>query len=539
MSYLVLARKYRPRTFDEVIGQEVVVRVLCGALKEGRVGHAYLFAGARGTGKTTLARILAKALNCEEGPTPSPCGRCARCQASDAGTEADVIELDAASHTGVDKIRELREEASYAPLRARNKVYIIDEVHMLSKAAFNALLKTLEEPPPRVVFLLATTEPHKVLDTILSRCQVLRLNPLAEEAIAGQLERVLAQEGVRPGEGVVRELARGARGGMRDALSQADRLLALAGDEPTLEDLARLGGDGGTREVDLLLDLVEGADRAGLLRALGAFEGGEGELLDALLARLRACVVLHHCGEDSPLVAATEEERRSAGARAKRLGAERLELMLQELLRARERMRILPGQEGIVLEVALLDLARPETTVSLAELETRLAALARDETGGGPLRTAAPAPRAPERTSVPPAPAPAPAPVPSGPSAGRWERFLAALRGSHGALADLLARHGRLEEEEDGSYTLVPGRLSAAERRLVEDRRNRAACARLLGEVVGGAVELRWSAAEGEDGGPPPARSSPRAAAGEPASRRDAFTSEVADLFGGIVEEMS
>ena len=169
MSYLVLARKYRPRTFREVIGQEAVTTLLTGAIAEGRIGHAYLFAGPRGTGKTTTARIFAKCLNCENGPTADPCGTCERCVAADEGTEVDVIELDAASHTGVDTIRELRDEVAYAPMRARRKVYIIDEVHMLSKAAFNALLKTLEEPPPHVVFLFATTEPHKVLDTILSR----------------------------------------------------------------------------------------------------------------------------------------------------------------------------------------------------------------------------------------------------------------------------------------------------------------------------------------------------------------------------------
>jgi len=174
MSYLVLARKYRPRTFADMVGQETVTQVLKGAIHEGRIGHAYLFCGPRGTGKTTTARILAKALNCERGPTIEPCLQCERCLGIEAGSEVDVVEIDAASHTSVDNVRDLKEQVAYAPMRARYKVWIIDEVHMLSKSAFNAFLKPLEEPPPHVKFLFATTDPQKVLETVLSRVQVLK-----------------------------------------------------------------------------------------------------------------------------------------------------------------------------------------------------------------------------------------------------------------------------------------------------------------------------------------------------------------------------
>jgi DNA polymerase-3 subunit gamma/tau len=344
-AYLVLARKYRPRTFAEVIGQDVVTEVLRGALAGGHLGHAYLFAGPRGTGKTTLARIFAKCLNCERGPTPEPCGVCERCRAADAGNEVDIIEIDAASHTGVDDVRELRDEVAYAPMRARYKVYIVDEVHMLSKQAFNALLKTLEEPPPHVVFLFATTDPHKVLDTVLSRCQILRLAPLPEERIIARLQQVFAAEGVRAEEGVTAELARRARGGMRDALSQADKLLAFAGEEPTLADLSRLGGEAGAAEREALLALVEAGDRPGLLAKLQQFEGDEEEVLNGLLEGVRAAALLAWCGAETPLVALSGAERTAALERGRRLGAERLELWLQELLRARERMRVLGGQE--------------------------------------------------------------------------------------------------------------------------------------------------------------------------------------------------
>jgi DNA polymerase-3 subunit gamma/tau len=550
MSYLVLARKYRPRTFAEVIGQEVVTRVLSGAIEEGRLGHAYLFAGPRGTGKTTIARILAKCLNCERGPTTTPCGTCERCVGADEGSEVDIIELDAASHTGVDTIRELRDEVAYAPMRARNKVYIVDEVHMLSKGAFNALLKTLEEPPPHVVFLFATTEPHKVLDTILSRCQVLKLRPLGEQEIARHLDDVFAREKVRPAPGVTLELARAAAGGMRDALSLSDKLLALAGEEPTLEDVFRLGDDGGSRAVEGLLQALETCDRPALLAGLESFGGSEAALAASLLERLRVSLLVRYCGLDTPLAAGSEDERKAALARAERLGPERLELWMQELLRARERMRLFAGEERLVLEVTLLELCRSETTLALSELTQRLEALEAGPQGAPPAappaRSPSPAARPPEAAPLREADVPRPPRASAGPAealerpepAALWKPFLAALGQTQPALADVLRQRGTLELGPSGAWILRARPSDAAERGMLAGKRVPGLCARALSSAAGRELELSL-VTEGADARPHSERGAEPSAAGERRRPPDAFTSEVADLFGGVIEDLS
>ncbi len=228
MSYQVLARKWRPRTFESLIGQEHVVRALRNALDQKRLHHAYLFSGTQGVGKTTLARILAKCLNCETGVTSSPCGKCSACVEIDAGRFVDLMEVDAATNTKVDEMRQLLENSVYAPSRGRFKVYVIDEVHMLSTSAFNAMLKTLEEPPEHVKFILATTDPQKIPVTVLSRCLQFNLKQMPSRAIAAHLEAILAEEKL-PGEGgALRLLAEGARGSMRDALSLLDQAIAYS-----------------------------------------------------------------------------------------------------------------------------------------------------------------------------------------------------------------------------------------------------------------------------------------------------------------------
>ncbi|MEO2144485.1 MAG: DNA polymerase III subunit gamma/tau [bacterium] len=386
MAYLVLARKYRPLAFAELVGQEAVKRTLQGALETDRVGHAYLFAGSRGTGKTTVARILAKALNCEKGPGPEPCNTCSACESADRGSYADLIEIDGASNNGVENVRTLRDQAAYAPLEGRYKIYLIDEVHMLSKPAFNALLKTLEEPPPHVKFLFATTEPHRVIDTVLSRCQVLKLTPLSEELIAKRLGEVFEAEGVQAGEGVARELARRARGGMRDALSLADQVLSRGAENLTLEDLTSLDGGGRARAAQILEMAAEG-DRPGVLQALPVDEGQEGEVLGELLDHLRAAVLAGLCGPNVPHLqvhAPLPEERTALVELAKKIGGARAELWLTDLLTARERLRLLPAMGRVILEAALLEMCRDGGAADLGVLVQRLEAL-ESRLGGAPV----------------------------------------------------------------------------------------------------------------------------------------------------------
>lgn len=298
MSYTVLARRYRSQTFAELIGQEAVATTLANAITSNRVAHAYLFTGTRGVGKTSAARILAKALICEKGPTPEPCGVCSMCVDAAAGQDIDVIEIDGASNTSVDDIRNLRSNAIYRPARARYKIYIIDEVHMISTSAFNALLKTLEEPPEHVKFIFATTEPNKVPITIQSRCQRFDFRPIPKEQIASHLREILKSENVTADELIIDRVARLANGSMRDALSLIDRLLSLGHKKLTTEVVEPFLPAHGVEHLAVLADALIAGDAGSAVRQADKILGtgmSSSDFCSALTDYVRDLMVTSAC----------------------------------------------------------------------------------------------------------------------------------------------------------------------------------------------------------------------------------------------------
>ena len=302
MTYLALARKWRPKSFDEMVGQEHVVRALSNALDSGRVHHAYLFAGTRGVGKTTVARILAKALNCEQGVSAKPCGECAACTGIDAGRFFDLIEVDAASRTKVDDTRELLENVQYTPTSGRYKVYLIDEVHMLSNHSFNALLKTLEEPPPHVKFLFATTNPQKLPVTVLSRCLQFNLKRLPSAQIVERMAHICADEGTDADPAALARLARSASGSMRDALSLLDQALAYGLDTLVDQDVADMLGSMDPRHINALLAALSSGEPAALIaeiRELDSMVPDYAAVLDDLATQLQHIAVTQFAGVES------------------------------------------------------------------------------------------------------------------------------------------------------------------------------------------------------------------------------------------------
>ncbi len=376
MAYTVLARKYRSQTFDDVVGQDPIAQTLKNAIKTDRVAHAYLFAGTRGVGKTTMARVLAKALNClaVDEPTTKPCCKCDSCIAVNIGEDIDVIEIDGASNNRVDEIRELRENAIYRPARSRFKIYIIDEVHMLTVSAFNALLKTLEEPPSHIKFIFATTEPNKVIATIQSRCQRFDFNNIGPASIAGQLKFILEQEKIKYEEDLVLPLAKMANGSMRDALSLLDRLISTGLEPLTAGLLEEFLGCPNSEKIWNLIEQIGDSDAAGTLAAIeDLIRTGisEVQVVDSLIDYMRDLMVVKSTSPDSELVILTDQQRKRAGELAEKFDIAGLVYNISTLEKLRWAIKNSDTSRAL-LEASLLRFALSEHFLNVDELLSQL-----------------------------------------------------------------------------------------------------------------------------------------------------------------------
>ncbi len=377
MSYLVLARKWRPQRFEEVIGQPHVVQTLTNAISAQRIHHAHLFSGARGVGKTSVARILAKALNCSQGTSATPCNQCKSCEEITEGTSIDVLEIDGASNRGINEIRELRENIRYLPAGSRYKIYIIDEVHMLTPEAFNALLKTLEEPPPHVVFIFATTEPHRIPITIMSRCQLLDFRRIAVVEIVEHLRHIAEEEGIQISDVSLRLLAQESEGSMRDGQSLLEQMIAFSGKK--ISDLD-------------LLEVLGVIDRQALLDSATAILGGDAkrclEVIDRLYlhgndlrrfcqelaAHFRNLVVIKVSEEPQQLIDLTESELNDLKEQAGKASTSTLQQFFHFLLRAEEELRR-SSNPKLVLEMALLRLVQLPQVMDIGTIISQLQSL--------------------------------------------------------------------------------------------------------------------------------------------------------------------
>ena len=499
MGYQALYRRYRPARFEDFVGQEAVIRTLRSQVMSGRIAHAYLFCGTRGTGKTSTAKVFARAVNCENPQNGDPCGECATCRALSEESSLDILEIDAASNNGVDEIRDLREKVKYPPQTGRYRVYIIDEVHMLSAGAFNALLKTLEEPPAYVVFILATTEPQKLPATILSRCQRFDFHRIPMQQIIERMKVAVEKEGIAAEDAALARIARAAEGGMRDAWSIMDMCLGYAQE------------DGAGLTEALVLRVLGASDRGFLFefadRLIGADASGALAMVDEMMrmgrevqvfvrdvsAHLRALMLADVCGEEhaAELLDVTQEDASAYVAQARRTSHVRLMRMLDLFLASETDMKWV-SQPRFALEVAVIRACEPEESVQLEALIARVDELERKLREGVVVaqRAAAPAAGSAAPASRAEAAAPAPAPVketPKGPApeAERiWQEAVKKLKQKPQLFG--MVRFGRLANAENGVFTVVyPKATGSAYVKMLSMEDKNAQVAQALTEAAG------------------------------------------------------
>ena len=551
MSYQVIARRWRPQIFDQIVGQRHITETLKNALSTDRLAHALLFAGPRGVGKTTTARIVAKALNCTKGPTPSPCGGCGACDEIAAGRSVDCIEVDAASNTQVEKTRDLLETVQYAPTRGRHKVYIIDEAHMLSTSSFNALLKTLEEPPPRVVFILATTEPHRIPATIHSRCQRHDFRLLGGAEILGRLQEIVTAEGVVADGGSLAVLTQAAAGSLRDAQSLLDQAIASLGRCLEAERVAELLG---LVKADVLAEAAEAVLERDAARALRLVDGlaSHGQDLRQFAlefsAHLRDLLILKVCREPGSLLEGARVSQEVARRQAERATVPELELMLRALQQAEGEMRR-ATQPRFLLEMALIRLSEIGKLQGLQEILDRLLLLETRLPGGSASPepttqlalfgqpTVAPAPVQAATPTPPPRPAPArpqPQAVPDGvrpDAAAGWAATVERLQGRK-RLASVLAAVQSASLDED-RLVLEVANGNAFLRDTLEDPETRKLIAETAAQIFGRRLRLEFRFVAGAP--PRPEAEKNPAPPGSADIREHPLVREALTLFGGAV----